>query len=175
MPPKLFDPAAQQIAQRNFRHYEQQFYISPKQLRGCLLPAKLTWNRVPFKKKQLRMITNQPGVYAFSVLHDSGNLPPHGYVLYVGQTGGKKKAQHRTLRQRAREYYREKTAGRREHVALFLNKWSKCLYFYYAQLDPTTVDLLDVESKLNDALIPPYSVADFSPKIRKSKRIAEIQ
>jgi hypothetical protein len=175
MPPNLFDPAAQQIEQRNYRHYEQTFTINPRQMRGCTLPTKLVWNRVPFKKNKLKGITNRPGVYAFSVLHDTADLPPHGYVLYVGQTGAKTKAQHRTLRQRAREYFREKTTGSREHVALFLNKWAKCLYFYYAQLDPATVDLIDIENKLNDALLPPFSVGDFSPKIRKMKRIARMQ
>jgi hypothetical protein len=169
-----FNPARQLVEQRAFGHYRQAFTINPKQLRGCILPAKLVWNRVPFKKSKLSTIVNQPGIYAFSVLHDAVDLPPHGYVLYVGQTGAKKKGL-RTLRQRAREYYREKTAGRREQVALFLNKWARCLYFYYAQLDPATVDLLDIESKLNDALLPPYSVADFSPKIRRLKRIAGMQ
>ena len=175
MPPKSFDPVAQQKEQRNYRHYQQTFTIHPRQLRCCALPTKLVWNRIPFKKNKLKDIANRPGIYAFSVLHDTADLPPHGYVLYVGQTGAKKNTQHRTLRQRAREYLREKTTGTREHVALFLNKWANCLYFYYAQLDPISFDLLDIENKLNDALLPPYSVGDFSPKIRKMKRIASMQ
>jgi len=171
---KPFNPARQLLEQRAFGHYRQTFTINPKQLRGCTLPAKLVWSRVPFKKSKLATVANEPGVYAFSVLYDAADLPPHGYILYVGQTGAKKKGQ-RTLRQRAREYYREKTGGRREQVAFFLNKWARCLYFYYAQLNPATVDLLQIESKLNDALLPPYSVADFSPKVRKLKRIATMQ
>jgi hypothetical protein len=35
--------------------------------------------------------------------------------------------------------------------------------------------LLNIETKLNDALIPPYSVGDFSPEIRRLKRISEKQ
>jgi hypothetical protein len=175
MTKKPYDFARRETEAKNFRHFQQHFWLNPKQLRGCSLPTQLTWYRVPFRAKQLGTIINRPGVYAFSVTQDGCGLPPHGYVLYVGQTGAKKKAPHRTLRQRAREYFREKKTGSRPHIALFLRKWSKCLYFYYAQLDPAAVNLLDVEMKLNDALIPPYSVEDFSPKIRRLKRITEKQ
>lgn len=170
-----YDFARRATEEKNFRHYKQHFWLNPKQLRAFTLPVQLTWFRVPFRARVLGTVINRPGVYAFSVAHDAGGLPPHGYVLYVGQTGAKKKGNIRTLRQRAKEYFREKKTGSRPHIASFLNKWSKCLYFYYAQLDPAVVNLLDVETKLNDALIPPYSVGDFSPEIRRLKRITEKQ
>jgi hypothetical protein len=170
-----YDLARRETEEKNFRHYQQHFWLNPQQLRDCSLPVQLIWYRVPFRAKLLKMVVNRPGVYAFSVLQDGCGLPPHGYVLYVGQTGAKKAEPLRTLRQRAREYVREKKTGSRPHIASFLKKWSKCLYFYYAQLDPATVNLLEVEIKLNDALVPPYSVEDFSPTIRRLKRITEKQ
>jgi hypothetical protein len=175
MTKKPYDFARRETEEKNFRHYKQHFWLNPKQLRGCSLPVQLNWSRVPFRAKLLPTVINKPGIYAFSVAQDGCGLPPHGYVLYVGQTGAKKKEHDRTLRQRAREYFREKTTGSRPHIASFLNKWSKCLYFYYAQVDPTKINLLNIETKLNDALIPPYSVGDFSPEIRRLKRISEKQ
>jgi hypothetical protein len=54
-----------------------------------------------------------------------------------------------------------------------LNKWKGLLFFYFAPVDPAIASLLDVEAKLNDAMIPPYSQQDFSADIRKKKNILE--
>jgi hypothetical protein len=68
---------------------------------------------------------------------------------------------------------REKVRPKRPGVGWFLNTWDTCLAFHFAVLDPAAVDLFDVEKKLNDAMLPPYSRADFSPEIRQMKRLAE--
>lgn len=98
--------------------------------------------------------------------HESG-LPPHSYVLYIGQTGAR--ANGRTLRLRIGNYFEEQTNPKRAHIYKFLNKWKTCLTVHFAAVDPKKADLLKVEAKLNDALIPPYSIRDFSPRIRKAE------
>jgi len=164
-----YDFASHRARQKDFAYYTQRFLLDPRLILRCALPAQLTWHRVPFTKSTLNLVANQPGVYAFAIGRDTRHLPPHGYVLYIGQTGAKKND--RTLRQRAKEYYVEKTTGTRPHISEFLNKWNRCLFFHFAPLDPNVVDLLKIEAILNDALVPPYSIKDFSADIRKQKAI----
>jgi hypothetical protein len=173
MKKKPFDFAAQRSSLKDFSYYQQHFTLHPKQLSGCALPVRLAWRSIPFRKRFFPTVMNTQGVYAFSVRHVEGGLPPHGYVVYIGQTGAKKSETNRTLRTRVKEYHREKKEGTRLHVAEFLNKWAKCLSFHYAPVKPGSADLLELETKLNDALMPPYSVRDFSADIRKRKRLLE--
>lgn len=165
------DFARHSATQKDLSYYTQRFILHPKSLRNLALPVSLTWSRVRFSKGNLDKIASKSGVYAFVIGEDDPNLPPHGYVAYVGQTGAKK--DDRTLRYRAREYLREKTRPKRMTVFHFLNKWQRCLFFHFAPLDAAKFDLLSVEAKLNDALMPPYSQQDFSPEVRTSKKVWE--
>ncbi|MGE0702453.1 MAG: hypothetical protein AB7P22_00810 [Vicinamibacterales bacterium] len=136
------------------------------------LPVNLQWHQIPFRQENADGIVEEPGVYAFAIGHSQAGLPPHGYVLYIGEVGGKS-GPTRTLRARFKDYLREKTRAKRPQVAYFLNTWETCLVFHFATLDPESVDLFDVERRLNDAMIPPYSRGDFSPEIRQMKKLAE--
>jgi hypothetical protein len=168
---QFVDFARHSTKQKNLTYYTQRFVLHPKHLRNLTLPVDLKWTRIRFSKANLENIAISSGVYAFVIGEDDPNLPAHGYVAYVGQTGAKRND--RTLRERAREYLREKTRPKRMAVFEFLNKWQRCLFFHFAPLDPAAVDLLKVESKLNDALMPPYSHQDFSPEVRTRKKIWE--
>lgn len=152
--------------------FRQHFTLDPKQLRGLELDVNLEWQTVRFTKRNVTSVAKLRGVYAFAVAHTEGSLPPHSYVLYIGQTGAK--PNERTLRKRVGDYFNETHNPKRPHVYKFLKKWRTCLLFHFAPLDPHEVDLLDIEAKLNDALMPPYSVNDFSPEIRKAKRLMEL-
>lgn len=89
------------------KYYEQRFILCPDRFRGPVIPGKLVWTTIKkFGAKELPGIVAKPGLYAFSVINNRGGMPPHGYVLYIGQTGAKRNA--RTLRQRASEYLKEK-------------------------------------------------------------------
>ena len=153
------------------RRFRQHFDLVPKQLRGIDLPVALKWQTVRFVKGSVKSVANVPGVYAFAISHRIGYLPPHNYVLYIGQTGAKRND--RTLRDRMGEYFNEIRSPKRAHVYKFLKTWKTCLLFHFAIVDPRGANILEIESKLNDALIPPYSVRDFSPGIRKAKRLGE--
>ena len=165
------DFAAHSASQKDFGYYRQTFTLHPKQMADLKLPVSLKWERTKFDKKNLDQVLAKPGVYAFVISCDDPGLPPHGYVLYIGQTKGKKKP--RTLRIRMKEYFKEEERPKRPRVYEMLNKWKGFLFFYFAPVDPAAASLLDVEAKLNDAMIPPYSQQDFSADIRKKKNILE--
>jgi|SRR6476661_5441624 len=169
--PKFVDFARHAAKQKNVSYYTQNFILYPKRLRSLALPVDLKWSRIRFSKANLNRIVLKPGVYAFVIGEDDPNLPAHGYVVYVGQTGAKRND--RTLRNRAKEYLREKSRPKRMAVFDFLNKWQRSLFFHFAPVDSAVTDLLSIESKLNDALMPPYSHQDFSPEVRTEKKIWE--
>lgn len=153
--------------------YSFKFPLNPTSMETLMLPVALRWEQIPFDRRNATSIIKKPGVYAFAVTHSRPGLPPHGYILYIGQVGAKE-GKTRTLRARFKEYLHEKVRPGRKHVAYFLNAWETCLVFHFAVLDPSTVDLLDIEMKLNDAMMPPFSRGDFSPEIREMKRFAEM-
>jgi hypothetical protein len=168
---EFVDFAADLSYQKDLSFYTQRFNLDPQRLAGLRLPVELKWHRIRFLIDDVNDVLPQPGVYAFAIGHENPGLPPHGYVIYIGQTGAKKNE--RTLRHRVKEYFREKTRPKRGHVHYFLNKWDQCLFFHFAPVDPGTVNLLSLEAQLNDAFMPPYSRQDFSPEIRRRKRIWE--
>ena len=162
------DFAKHDKAMARLSRYEQRFVLSPDRFKGgSVLPA-LAWNTINFSKAAITTVASTPGLYAFSIVTQRQGLPPHGYVLYIGQTGAKKYS--RTLRVRAGEYLKEKKTGKRKHVWEFLNKWSGHLSFHFASVDPKTENLEALEQGLNDALMPPYSVNDFSVEIKAQKK-----
>jgi hypothetical protein len=168
---KFYDFAAHKAAQSEFGYHAQTFYLWPRQLTSLSLPMKLSWTRVRFESANASLIAKQPGVYAFVIQHDDDNLPPHGYVAYIGETG--EDGVLRTLRDRFKDYLRDRDWPKRDNIYELLNKWSTCLFFHFAPVDVTATDLLKVEQLLNDAIIPPYNKRDFSPAIKKLKRIYE--
>ena len=170
---QTFDFARHSAKQKEMSYYDQRFILHPKSLRSLKLPVSLNWVQLRFSKANVKKIALKPGVYAFVVGDDDTNLPSHGYVLYIGQTGAK--AHDRTLRDRAKEYLAEKKNPNSKRIAIreFLNKWQRCLFFHFAPVDPLVTDLLSIETKLNDALLPPYSSQDFSPEVRTRKQVWE--
>lgn len=169
---KYYDFPSVQAKLGNLLLHAPRFPLNPKHMEALTLPVALQWEQIPFERKNAGSIMEKPGIYAFAVAHGQPGLPPHGYILYIGEVGAKK-GPTRTLRARFREYFREKVRPKRQHVAYFLNAWETCLVFHFASLDPSTVDLLDIEMRLNDAMMPPFSRGDFSPEVRPLKRLAE--
>src|SRR2546428_404075 len=98
--------------------YSPRFSLNPVDMAALSLPVNLPWQQIPFREENADSIVEEPGVYAFAIAHSQPGLPPHGYVLYIGEVGGKS-GPDRTLRARFKEYLREKTRGKRDHVAYF--------------------------------------------------------
>ena len=170
--PEPYDFPSVQADLASLTTHTTRFRLIPSNMAALSLPVALQWHQKPFREKNAGEIAEQPGVYAFAIAHGQVGLPPHGYILYIGQVGAKRGAP-RTLRARFKEYFREKSSGKRPKVSYFLNTWDTCLVFHFASLNPNAVNILDVEKRLNDAIIPPFSQADFSPRIRRIKHLSE--
>jgi hypothetical protein len=158
----------------DIKSHAPRFSLDPKRMAKVTLPVALTWQETSFDKKNTALVVDKPGVYAFAIKHPGAGLPPHSYVLYIGQAGAGKGTKARTLRVRFTEYFRDKKKPKRIHIHYFLNAWEGCLSFYFAPVDPKAAKLLQVESILNDAMMPPFSVNDFTAQVRKMKRFSEM-
>jgi len=169
--PKFQDFIDHETEQKDIAYYTQRFVLHPKFLQGLQLPVSLTWQQTPFLPQNASAVVKETGIYAFVIQHDAKGLPPHGYVAYIGQAGAKKHS--RTLQARFKEYLNNKKRPKRPRIWALLNKWETCLVFHFAAIDAKSVNLLEVEAKLNDAMFLPYPQNDFSPSIRPKKNIWE--
>ena len=140
------------------------FYLSPTRWRRSKVTFPLVWNEVKFEAANANSIPEQSGVYAFVVRHENNHFPPHGYVMYIGITGDVGPT--RTLRVRYRDYLNEKKRDKRPRVNYMLNKYENDLYFCFVPLDRNVVDLGKLELDLNDCILPPVVVKDFTAEIR---------
>jgi len=152
---------------RILKVYSENFTLSPKQLRGFGTTAKLEWKKVKFTAGNRSSVPADRGIYAFVVEDNRSQLPPHGYVMYVGITGD---TGGHNLRKRYGDYLRDKVDEKRVGINFMLNNWGPSLYFHYAVLSDKRYRLAILEAQMNDALIPPYSFKDFSAEIRKAKK-----
>lgn len=114
------------------------------------------WISVRFNEDNLENIPDQPGIYSF-VINPRYTNHPHRFLGYIGST-------ERTLNQRYREYLKEKNNPKgRPKILRLLNKWDGYIDFcYITELE----EIIDVESRLNDAFQPPYN-SDFSGEVNR--------
>jgi hypothetical protein len=153
----------------------QRFFLHPQLLAKLTLPASLTWTKVSFQAANQALVAAQRGVYAFVVRSEFADLPPHGYVMYMGITG--KEAAARTLRIRYGDYLKHQKLRRpkkRVGVHNMLTIWRDCLYFYFAPV-PLGIELGIIEIALNDCLVPPFVQDDFSAEVRTAKIAAGLR
>ena len=143
---------------------KRDFYLSPSRWRTSEVGFNLTWSHVKFTERNRGVVPTTPGVYAFIVQHDNGHFPPHGFIMYIGITGSRNTE--RTLQKRYYDYLQEQKRGKRPRVHYMLDKYCDDIYFYYVSIDDEGVDLEKLELDLNDAILPPVVVKDFSGEIR---------
>lgn len=84
--------------------------------------------------------------------------------MYIGITGAK--GGRRSLYIRYGDYLREQKKYKRPKVHYMLTKYPEDLHFAYSTIDTDVVDLEQLELDLNDAIIPPIVVKDFTAEIR---------
>lgn len=98
----------------------------------------------------------EPGLYAFVVRIPFDGLPPHGWVMYIGQTGGGKSGA--TLQSRFGEYLANKKKPKnRPKVYYMLNAWDGSLAFYFAPEINRKERLEELETQLLGAFRPPFT------------------
>ena len=148
--------------------FRGEFHLRPKSLHSFKPTKSLTWNRVRFDAANKAQVPPSRGVYAFVVRGPHTSLPPHGYVMYIGQVGHGNDT--RTLFVRYGDYLREQKQNKRPSVHYMLTNWETCLDFCYAEVRDKRINLKKLKRALNDSLIPPFSTNDFSADIRQAKK-----
>ena len=88
--------------------------------------------------------------------------------MYAGITGHVGPT--RTLRVRYGDYLRDQRRPKRLGIYSMLNNGSDHLFFHYSGV-PQAAALDQLETALNDAVIPPYVTNDFSAEIRELVRV----
>ena len=154
-------PFLEEVAENELRIVRTQLF--PSRWRDFCNLYSLAWNYTPFERDQVANISQRPGVYCFHIGHDFNCLPPFGLSLYGGITT-------RSLRARCRRYFWEKDAVQgRFWVRKFLHVFEGELAFGWSEVDPNSVNLSILEKDFNNAMMPHYSVRDFSADVRAGR------
>lgn len=146
----------------------QRFLVSPNRWRTSRVQIPINWTYLPFTEASHKQVPDEPGVYAFIVRHINNHFPIHGFIMYIGITGAEGNG--RTLNNRYGDYLREKKKDKRPKVHYMLNKYPDDLQFAYSAVTDPAIDLKALELDLNDAIIPPVVVKDFTAEIRQLVR-----
>ncbi|MDR2875713.1 MAG: hypothetical protein LBV44_07285 [Methylobacillus sp.] len=150
----LKDPVGASLIDTQSRNVR--FTISPSEFKRADIMPRLNWQSVEFTKSSKSMIPMEPGLYAFVVRIPFDGLPPHGWVMYIGQTGGGKSGA--TLQSRFGEYLANKKKPKnRPKVYYMLNAWDGSLAFYFAPEINRKERLEELETQLLGAFRPPFT------------------
>ncbi len=161
------------------RIYKQDFLLLKGQWDVYTDPLiSLNWKCIKFERDNANQIPTEKGVYAFFVEPRIAQFPSHGYLMYIGQTGHNSE---RNLRKRFGDYLYVKNLSNRNRALLkspnkgrihdMLNIWAGYLYFYYAEVDPTQMDLKQLEQQLLDAFSPPFVDQGYSAEMGRAIKI----
>ena len=129
----------------------------------------LSWQRVKYNSNQQPL--DRRGVYAFVLCPETilaQNVPPFGFVLYIGETGN---SGSETLKSRLGSYRNKRAQRSRARVYAMIEIWSEHLYFYYAEVSVGT-NTKKCETSLLDTLLPPCNEKDFSAKVSNARKDA---
>ena len=150
----LKDPAGASLIDTQLR--SAMFTISPPEFKRADINPRLNWQSVTFATSSKSMIPTEPGLYAFVVRIPLGGLPPHGWVMYIGQTGdGTSSA---TLRSRFGQYLANKRKpNNRPKVYYMLNAGDGSLEFFFAPEPGRKAQLEKLETQLLGAFRPPFT------------------
>lgn len=176
MPQPAVNEATVDAYLADFLRHKCSFILSPTQWKKFTLATQLNWEHRPFSDQSITLIPESRGIYAHSISLNVGNMPPTNYVTYVGLVGDKKKTgpkgDKRHLRQRFKEYLKEKSELGRPLVWEMLKQYDGHMLFHYAEVSDYSVSLHQVETALLDALLPPCNQNDFSLNIKQAHELA---
>lgn len=136
------------------------FTIDPKSWVNANITPPFHWDYVEFKKASAKYVPSEPGLYAFVLRLPFTGLPPHGWIMYIGESGhGTSK---HNLQKRFLNYIAEQEKFKRTSTYFMLNAWKNQLLFFYTELPSRKHELKNLETKLLDAFRPPYSRGGYS-------------
>ena len=160
------------------RIYKQDFLLLTPQWDSYTdPPIPLNWKCVKFEKNNANQIPTEKGVYAFFIEPRIAEFPSHGYLMYIGQAGHNSQ---RNLRKRFRDYLFYKNLSdkelskypSKESVHFMLNTWESYLYFYFVAVNPSQMNIKQLEQKLLDTFTPPFTDRGHSGKISRIVKVA---
>ncbi len=154
----------------NLKGFKREFILSPQQWASLKGVPALTWEEVAFSKGNKDDVPEERGMYCFIIKSNSPSLPSHGYIAYIGITGNT--SEKRNLRTRYDDYLRDLIHAKRPLIHLMLNVWKDDIYFAYTVIKDKKFKLNDIETKLLDAVIPPFNQNDFSGNFGKIVKAA---
>lgn len=146
------------------------FFLDLQAWRKFQVNYPLNWTRLKFEENNYTIIPQVRGIYVFTLALETGLLPEHGYILYMGITGDKSKA---TLRSRFNQYvadYKKKKG--RPKVYNFLERWKGDLYFSFVPIPDNRKSLSKLEKNFLSAVIPPVNERDITARISSARRAA---
>lgn len=152
---------------KRFKAEKHSFYMDVASWKTFVSPIPLHWSRVPFGEASRAMIPQVRGLYVFTVEAAGTNLPQHGYILYIGETGNTSKA---TLHSRYGQYLADlRKEDGRPAVFYMLSNWKQDLIFNFVEVPDTAVDVKAIQDSFIDAVIPPINKKDMKAIIRAGK------
>ena len=134
-------------------------------------PIPLNWKCVKFEENSASHIPTEKGIYAFVIEPRLPQFLSHGYVTYIGETGHNS---NRNLRKRFRDYLNDKKKPKRNLIHTMLTAWEDYLYFYYVEVDPSQMDIKQLEQKLLDTFTPSYSQEGYSVEIGAAVKLSRV-
>ncbi len=152
--------------------YQIKFLLWKEQWESYTEPSvKLNWKCVKFEENSRHLIPSEKGIYAFIVDPEITPFPSHRYLMYIGQAGHKS---NRNLRRRFSDYLNEKKRVKRMSINYLLNTWQGYVYFCFTVIDPNETNIRELERKLLDTFIPPFSSKGYSAKIGEIRSLLNI-
>ena len=135
------------------------FFLVPEKWETYNLSDPFNWEMHPFQPDQAENIPSEPGIYSFVIQPGIASHPRCSYLMYIGKTK-------RTLRERFREYFRERDnpAGRPKIVRL-LNKYHGYLHFCCLAIAKKE-RIGEIEDALINAFLPPCN-DQFPAEVRR--------
>ena len=145
---------------KKYKGDAHEFFLDFSSWKKFKTKHKLVWQRVPFKPESRDLVPQERGIYVFCAVLDEGQLPMHGYLLYVGITGDG--TSESNLRIRYGQYVRNlKNEDGRPAVFYMMDNWRDALAFDFVAIPDPAVDLGQMESDFINAVMPPVNKRDF--------------
>lgn len=149
-----------------YREHQVITYLWPEAWRSVTVPQLPSWQKVKFgdgdKKEN---IPSKPGIYALRINIDHSALPSNGVIAYIGISSD-------SLRKRYGDYlYERKEGSKRPKIRNLLDLWGNNLDFVFWVIERKLATLKKIEKRLNDAVMPPFNINDFSGEVKRIRKI----
>jgi hypothetical protein len=152
---------------KRYKAEKHSFFMDVASWKKFSSPVPLNWSRVPFGELTRDQVPQIRGLYVFTIEVVGIELPTHGYILYVGETGNTGDA---TLRSRYGQYLRNRAnEDGRPAVFYMMDNWRDNLFFNFVAVPDGQVDVKAIQNSFIDALIPPVNKRDMDAQIMAGK------